>query len=93
MWITATNYRATPVVRYALSLDSYTMAERQRDLPRAVHLTDPHGSQPEPDPDCLDCRSWVKVRDDARARNDYMASAAAEELRVHMRKCQRRRAE
>ncbi|BCK67167.1 hypothetical protein Srufu_011200 [Streptomyces libani subsp. rufus] len=68
------------------------MTERQRNLTPAVHLTDPYGDSPEPDPDCKGCRSWMKQRDDARARNDHAASAgASEELRLHAIKCERRR--
>ncbi|GFE13489.1 hypothetical protein Sgleb_15360 [Streptomyces glebosus] len=79
-----------PTSRVATDIQS--MPERQRDLTPAVHLPDPLGYPPDPDPDCLDCRSWVRVRDDARARNDYAASAvAAEELRLHATKCERRR--
>lgn len=55
-------------------------------------MTEPHGEPPVPDPDCLDCVAWVKVRDDARAIDNFGAAAiASTELHIHRAKCARQR--
>lgn len=52
-----------------------------------VRLTEPYGDLPTPDPNCPDCTAWVKVRDEARERQDYAAAAiASTELLLHNRK-------
>lgn len=60
-----------------------------------VQLAEPYGDLPTPDPNCPDCTAWVKVRDEARERQDYAAAAiASTELLLHNRKeaCRREQA-
>lgn len=69
------------------------VSEAGRKLQPPVHLTDPLRNLPVPDADCSDCVAWVRRRDEARARGDFMAAGMATvELKVHLgeQKCGRR---